>query len=129
MVRGNRAAGSRVILRGSINARIGAPTSSVYVASKAALISMARTLSGELIGRGIRVNAISPGPISTSLYSRLGLTDSALAAMKSDLLRQIPSGQFGQPSDIANAAVYFASDESRFVVGSELVVDGGMSNV
>src|SRR3546814_2363745 len=64
---------SSIVLNTSINARIGMPNSSVYAASKAGLISLARTLSGELIGRGIRVNAVSPGPVTTPIYGKLGL--------------------------------------------------------
>ena len=118
-----------IVLNGSINARIGMPNSSVYAATKAGLISFAKTLSGELIGRGIRANVISPGPTATSLYGELGLGPAELDGMKSALLKQLPVGRFGEPEEIADAVVYFASDESRFVVGSELVMDGGMSNL
>ncbi|MCW0234630.1 MAG: SDR family oxidoreductase [Ferrovibrio sp.] len=118
-----------VVLNTSINARIGMPNSSVYAASKAGLISLARTLSGELIGRGIRVNAVSPGPISTPLYGKLGLSEADLKAMASGIMDQIPAKRFGQPSEIAKAVVFLASDESAFTVGSELIIDGGMSNL
>jgi NAD(P)-dependent dehydrogenase (short-subunit alcohol dehydrogenase family) len=120
---------SSVVLNTSINARIGMPNSSVYGASKAALISMARTLSGELIGRGVRVNAVSPGPVSTPIYGKLGLPADQLAAMAGHIQGQIPLGRFGNPIEIAKAIVFFASDESAFTVGSELIIDGGMSNI
>jgi NAD(P)-dependent dehydrogenase (short-subunit alcohol dehydrogenase family) len=120
---------SSVVFNTSINARIGMPNSSVYAASKAALISMARTLSGELIGRGIRFNAISPGPVTTPIYGKLGLPADQLAAMAGHIQGQIPLGRFGNPIEIAKAVVFFASDESSFTVGSELVIDGGMSNI
>jgi NAD(P)-dependent dehydrogenase (short-subunit alcohol dehydrogenase family) len=118
-----------IVLNTSINARIGMPNSSVYAATKAGLISLARTLSGELIGRGIRVNAVSPGPISTPLYGKLGLEAADLEKMAGSILGQIPAGRFGEPSEIAKAIVFLASDESAFTVGSELVIDGGMSNL
>jgi NAD(P)-dependent dehydrogenase (short-subunit alcohol dehydrogenase family) len=118
-----------IILNGSINAHIGMANSSIYAASKAGLVALARTLSGELIGRGIRANVVSPGPVSTPLYGKLGLGAADLDAMKSGLLGQIPVGRFGEPDEIANAVVYFASDESKYTVGSELVVDGGMTNL
>lgn len=118
-----------IVLNTSINARIGMPNSSVYAATKAGLISLARTLSGELIGRGIRVNAVSPGPISTPLYGKLGLEAADLEKMAGSILGQIPAGRFGEPSEIAKAVVFLASDESAFTVGSELVIDGGMSNL
>jgi NAD(P)-dependent dehydrogenase (short-subunit alcohol dehydrogenase family) len=118
-----------IVLNTSINARIGMPNSSVYAATKAGLISLARTLSGELIQRGIRVNAVSPGPISTPIYGKLGLSEADLKATTATIQNQIPAGRFGNPSEIAKAVVFLASDESAFTVGSELVIDGGMSNL
>jgi len=120
---------SSVVLNASINAHIGMPNTSVYAATKAALLSLARTLSGELIARGIRVNAVSPGPISTPLYGKLGLSEADLKTVATSIQNQIPVGHFGKPSDIAHAIVFLASDESAFTVGSELVIDGGMSNL
>lgn len=116
-----------IVLNTSVNAHIGMPNTSVYGATKAALLSMARTLSGELIGRGIRVNAVSPGPISTPLYGKLGLSESDLKAAAASIQSQVPAGRFGNPSEIAHAIVFLASDESAFTVGSELLIDGGMS--
>jgi NAD(P)-dependent dehydrogenase (short-subunit alcohol dehydrogenase family) len=115
-----------IILNASINAHIGMPNTSVYGATKAALLSLARTLSGELISRGIRVNAISPGPIATPLYSKLGLSTADLHATSEALQSQIPAKRFGKPGEIASAVVFLASDESAFTVGSELIVDGGL---
>lgn len=118
-----------IILNASVNAHIGMPNTSVYAASKAALLSMVRTLSGELIKRGIRVNAVSPGPISTPLYGKLGLQEADLKAVAASIQSQVPAGRFGTPSEIAHAVVFFASDESAFTIGSELLIDGGMSNL
>jgi NAD(P)-dependent dehydrogenase (short-subunit alcohol dehydrogenase family) len=112
-----------IVLTTSINAHMGMPTSSIYGASKAALLSLAKTLSGELIPRGIRVNAISPGPIATALFERLG------PEMSGSIERQIPLKRFGNPSEVARAIVFLASDEAPFTVGSELVIDGGMSTL
>jgi NAD(P)-dependent dehydrogenase (short-subunit alcohol dehydrogenase family) len=120
---------SSIVLNTSINARVGMPNSSVYALSKAALISLARTWSGELIGRGIRVNAVSPGPVSTPIYGKMGMASDQLAALAGHIQSQIPLGRFGNPVEIAKAIVFFASDESSFTVGSELVIDGGMSNL
>jgi NAD(P)-dependent dehydrogenase (short-subunit alcohol dehydrogenase family) len=120
---------SSIVLNTSINAHIGMPMSSLYAASKAGLISLARTLSGELIGRGIRVNAISPGPVSTPIYGKLGLPAEQLQGMAAQIQSQIPVGRFGDPVEIAKAVVFFASDESSFTVGSELIIDGGMSTI
>ena len=118
-----------IVLNTSINARIGMPNSTVYAASKAGLISMARTLSGELIGRGIRVNAVSPGPVSTPLYGKLGMSAEDLQKTAASILANVPAGRFGLPSEIAKAVVFLASDESAFTVGSELIIDGGMSTL
>jgi NAD(P)-dependent dehydrogenase (short-subunit alcohol dehydrogenase family) len=118
-----------VVLNSSINAHIGMPNTSIYGATKAALLSLSKTLSGELISRGIRVNAISPGPVATPLYGKLGLAKAELDAVSESLTNQIPAKRFGTPSEIAQAIVYFASDESAYTVGSELVIDGGMSNL
>jgi NAD(P)-dependent dehydrogenase (short-subunit alcohol dehydrogenase family) len=116
-----------IVLNGSVNAHVGMPNSSVYGASKAALVSFARTLSGELISRGIRVNVVSPGPISTPLYSKLGLAEADLKAVASSIQGQVPAGRFGAPSEVAKAFVFLASDESAFTVGGELLMDGGLS--
>ncbi len=118
-----------IVLSTSVNAHIGMPNSSIYSASKAALLSLARTLSGELISRGIRVNAVSPGPIATPLYDKLGLGKEDLKAMSEVLKQQVPARRFGTPQEIAQAIVFFASDEAAFTVGSELLIDGGMSNI
>jgi len=114
-----------VVLMTSINSHIGMPNTSVYGASKAALLSLTRTLSGELISRGIRINAISGGPIETPLYRKLGMGNSELKTLQS----QIPVRRLGTPLELAQTVVFFASDESAFIVGSELIVDGGMSNL
>jgi len=118
---------SSIVLNASINAHIGMPNSSVYASSKAALLSLAKTLSGELIGRGIRVNVISPGPISTPLYGKLGMTPDQLDATAKGILGMVKAGRFGDPVEIAKAVVFLASDETRFAVGAELIIDGGLS--
>ena len=115
-----------IVLNTSINAHIGMPNTSVYAATKAGLLSLARTLSGELIGRGIRVNAVSPGPVSTPLYGKLGMSPADLDKTAQAILAQVPAGRFGQVGEIAKAVVFLASDESPFAVGSELIIDGGM---
>ncbi|MBA3594932.1 MAG: SDR family oxidoreductase [Pseudomonadota bacterium] len=118
-----------VILTASVVAHVGMPTSSVYSATKAGLISLARTLSGELIARGIRVNALSPGAVNTPIYGKLGMPADELQKMEDGLRAQTPAQRFGTPDEVAQAAVYLASDESRFAVGSELVLDGGFSAI
>ena len=91
-----------------------------------AINSFARAAAHEA-PRGIRVNAVSPGPIATPLYSKLGLSAADLKATSEALQNQIPAKRFGKPAEIASAVVFLASDESAFTVGSELIIDGGLS--
>lgn len=116
-----------IVLMGSVNAHIGMPNTSIYGASKAALASLTRTLSAELISRGIRVNAISPGPIRTPLYSKLGLPDAEQKNFAAAVESQVPAKRFGEAIEVAKAVVFLASDEASFTVGSELLMDGGLS--
>jgi NAD(P)-dependent dehydrogenase (short-subunit alcohol dehydrogenase family) len=121
--------GAAIVLNSSMLADMGVPGASIYAASKAAVASLARSLSAELLGRGIRVNTVSPGNIRTPLYDRLGMPreqrDAALAAE----LAQIPLGRFGSAEEIARAVVFLLSPESSYVVGETLVVDGGRSRL
>ena len=121
--------GASVVLNASINAHIGMANSSVYAASKAALLSLARTLSAELVGRNIRVNAISPGPVTTPIFGRMGLGAEALEQIRQSIASQVPMKRFGRPEEIAKAALFLASSDSSFLLGSEIVADGGMSQL
>ncbi|MBS0583947.1 MAG: SDR family oxidoreductase [Proteobacteria bacterium] len=121
--------GASIVINGSINARIGMPNSSVYSASKAAVISLAKTLSAELLPRDIRVNVLSPGPVSTPLYGKLGLDSSALEATAAQIQSQIPLGRFGTPEEIAATVLHLSAPESAFIVGTEIIADGGMSQL
>lgn len=116
-----------IVLNASINAHVGMPNTSVYGASKAALLSLTRTLSGEFVSRGIRVNAVSPGPIETPLYGKLGLSGNDLKNVSDSIRNLVPVKRFGKPSEIAHAVLFLASDEAAFTVGSELIIDGGLS--
>lgn len=120
---------SSVILCGSVSARIGLPTSSVYAASKAALLSLARTLSAELLARGVRINGLSPGPVETPALNKLGLSGAAQASLQSEIKDLVPLGRMGTPTELAKAALFLASDESAYVVGTELLVDGGTGSL
>ena len=115
-----------IILNTSINAHMGMANSSVYSATKAALITLARTLSSELLPRKIRVNAISPGPVKTPIFGKLGLPSEQLDALAASIQSKVPLGRFGNPEEIAKIATFFASDDSTFVLGAELIADGGM---
>ncbi|MGN6581362.1 MAG: SDR family oxidoreductase [Bordetella sp.] len=121
--------GAAIVLNGSVNAHIGMPGSSIYAASKAALISLARTLSGELLSQGIRVNVVSPGPVTTPLYDKLGLDAQALRETSAQIQGQVPLGRFATPAEIAATVLHLSAAESAFIVGAEIVVDGGMSRL
>ena len=86
-------------------------------------------MSGELLGRGIRVNGLSPGPTETPALNKLGLAPEQQDALRAQIRELVPVGRMGTPWELAKAAVFLASDESRFVVGTELLVDGGVANL
>lgn len=115
--------GGSIILNTSVSAHMGMATSSVYSATKAALLTLAKTLSSELLPRRIRVNAISPGPVTTPIYGKTGLPEEEL---KASVKSKVPLGRFGEPAEIAKIATFFASEDSTFVLGAELIADGGM---
>jgi NAD(P)-dependent dehydrogenase (short-subunit alcohol dehydrogenase family) len=121
--------GGTIVLNTSIANQLGNPTMSVYAASKAALRSLVRTFSAELVERGIRVNAISPGPIETPIYGRLDLPPEAQEEMAAAFTEQVPLKRFGAAEEVANAVLFLSSSESSFVLGHELVVDGGMTQL
>jgi len=118
--------GSAVVLNASINAHLGMPGTTVYGATKAAVINMAKTLSADLLEKGIRVNAISPGPVTSALLARDGITQEKLQETKDWIQSQVPIKRFGTPQEIAAAVLYLTAPESAFVVGTELIIDGGM---
>jgi NAD(P)-dependent dehydrogenase (short-subunit alcohol dehydrogenase family) len=120
-------AGAGVVLNASVNAHKGMPGTTVYGASKAAVVNLAKTLSADLIPRGIRVNAISPGPVESALLARLGMSDAQLQQTKEWIKGQVPMKRFAQPDEIAEAVLYLCSGASSFVAGADLVLDGGMT--
>lgn len=115
-----------IILNGSVNSHVGFASASVYSASKAALHSLARTLTPELIKRGIRINTLNIGPIDTPLYSKLGLPQAAVQGFAGAVVGKLPVKRFGKAEEVAKAAAFLASSDSSFVVGSEITTDGGM---
>lgn len=121
--------GASIILNTSINAHIGMPTTTVYAASKAALSSLIRTVSGELVDRHIRVNAVSPGPVETPFYGRLGMNAEQMQGVANSIVGQVPVGRFGKPEEIAKVVAFLASSDSSFLLGTEITADGGMSQL
>lgn len=118
-----------IVLNTSCLDEMGMSGMSIYSASKAAVRSLARSFSAELVGQGIRVNAVSPGPIETPIYSKLGMPAEAVQSMAEGLIGQIPMGRFGQADEVAKAVLFLASDDSSFMLGEEIVVDGGWSKI
>ncbi len=121
--------GASIILNASVVTAKGIGSFSVYSATKAAVRSLARTWTVELKHRKIRVNAVSPGPIDTPIFDYQGQTEDQIADTKARLSSRVPMGRMGQADEIAKAALFLASDDSSFVTGIELFVDGGMAQV
>ncbi len=121
--------GASVIVTTSISNIMGLAGSSVYAASKAAARSMVRVLATELLPRGIRVNAISPGPIETPIMTKSGMPAEQVQGMMDMLVSKVPIDRIGHADEVARTALFLASDDSSFVVGAEIVVDGGWSDV
>jgi NAD(P)-dependent dehydrogenase (short-subunit alcohol dehydrogenase family) len=114
-----------IIFNGSVNALTGIPNSSLYTAAKGAMHALARALAAELIGRGIRVNTISIGPTATHLLDRSGTSQAILAEQDKVRISHSPIKRLGLPEEIAKVALFLASQDSSFVVGSEIAADGG----
>ena len=119
------AQGAAVILIASAIAHIGLPNTSIYAASKAALIRFARTFSAELIEQGIRVNVVSPGPVWTPIYQRFGLPPDKLDQLTEGIRSRVPMKRFADPREIARTVLFLASNDSSFILGTEIVADGG----
>lgn len=121
--------GGSVILNGSIAGYTGSEAFSVYSATKAAVRSFARGWTNDLKGRKIRVNTLSPGPIDTPILDGLGRTKADVEQVKAGLAAKVPLGRLGTPEEIAKVALFLASDDSSFVTGIDLTIDGGMAQV
>jgi NAD(P)-dependent dehydrogenase (short-subunit alcohol dehydrogenase family) len=120
---------SSIVFNTSINNQMGMPNSGIYAASKAALRSLTRVLAAELIERGIRVNAVSPGPITTPIYTKLGIPQTQIEQFAGKLQQVIPMKRFGEAEEVAKAVLFLASNDASFVLGEELVVDGGWTQL
>jgi NAD(P)-dependent dehydrogenase (short-subunit alcohol dehydrogenase family) len=121
--------GGSIILNASIASSKGAEALSVYSATKAAIRSFARTWTVELKHRKIRVNAISPGPIDTPGFNGLALSEEQIEQFKTSIVSTVPMGRMGSPDEVAKAVSFLASDDSSYVTGIELFVDGGMAQI
>ncbi|WP_029621293.1 SDR family NAD(P)-dependent oxidoreductase [Pseudorhizobium marinum] len=118
--------GGNIVITSSLAATRVLPNHTVYAGAKAAVAAFARNWALELRDRKIRVNILSPGPTDTAILAKLGVSDADRPSFEADLARTIPAGRLGLPEELANAALFLASDTGSFVNGIELNVDGGM---
>lgn len=121
--------GGAIVLNSSVVNTKGMAGFSVYSATKAAVRSFARTWTTELKDRKIRVNVVSPGPIETPIFDKMGLSEQQFQEFGANIAAQVPLGRFGQADEIAKAVLFLASNDSSYVAGVDLYVDGGMAAV
>jgi len=121
--------GGSILFTSSIVSQKGFEGFGVYSASKGALRSFARVLTNEVKSRGIRVNAIAPGPIETPIYGKMGLPGEVVEELGKGFAQAVPLGRFGKASEIASTALFLASDDASFINGIEIEVDGGLSQI
>ena len=121
--------GSSIIINSSTVNTKGFAGFVAYAGTKAAVRNFARGMSAELAPRGIRVNCVSPGPIGTPLWGKTGLSEEQTQLAGGEIVKQVPAGRFGTAEEIADAVLFLASDESKYVVGADLYVDGGTGQV
>jgi NAD(P)-dependent dehydrogenase (short-subunit alcohol dehydrogenase family) len=118
-----------IVLNSSIVNAKGTPTASVYAASKAAVRSLARTFAAELVERGIRVNVVSPGPITTPIFGRTGLPQEAVDQFAEQIKSTNPMKRFGKPEEVGHAVLFLASSEASYITAVDLNVDGGAGQI
>jgi NAD(P)-dependent dehydrogenase (short-subunit alcohol dehydrogenase family) len=121
--------GASIILNTSVAGSTGNPGASAYSATKAALRSLARTAAAELVGRGIRVNTVAPGPIVTPILGRTGLPKEAIDEFTKRVVERVPMKRFGQPEEVAGAVAFLASQDASYITGVEINVDGGQGQI
>ncbi|MGI8891132.1 MAG: SDR family oxidoreductase [Chthoniobacterales bacterium] len=119
--------GASVIITSTTAVHFGMAGASVYAAGKAALNSLAKTFAIELAPKKIRVNVVSPGPIATPIFSKMGMSKDQMDETVAEIQSQVPLGRMGEAAEIAKAVAFLASDDSAFVTGTELLIDGGLA--
>jgi len=119
--------GASVVFLSSNTASMNGTSSSIYSSGKAALNAVMRIAALELAPRGIRVNAVSPGPTETEILNKIGLDEAALKGLHDWMIERIPLKKMGAADDVAKMVAYFCGDQAKFITGAEVVMDGGMS--
>ena len=118
-----------IVLNASVAGTKGTPGTSAYAATKAAVRSLARTFGAELVGRGIRVNVVSPGPITTPIIGRTGLPQAAIDEFSKQIKEDVPMKRFGTSEEVGHAVLFLASSEASYITGVDLNVDGGLGQI
>lgn len=121
--------GGSIILNGSVVAQKGFPNATVYSATKAAIVNLAKTLSTDLLSQNIRVNSLSPGPIDTPIFGRMGGTVEETKQTQAHMATMVPLKRLGRVDEIAKTVLFLASDDSSFILGSDISVDGGVGQL
>src|ERR1700722_1325512 len=121
--------GASIIVNTSVADQKGTAGTSAYSATKAALRSLARTTAAELAARGIRVNAVAPGPIVTPIFGRTGLPKEAIDEFAKEIISKVPMKRFGQPEEVAGTVAFLASQDASYITGVEINVDGGLGQI
>ncbi len=121
--------GASIILNTSVADIKGNEGMSAYSATKAALRSLARTAAAELVARGIRVNAVAPGPIVTPIFEKTGLPKESVDEIAKQIIEKVPMKRFGQPEEVAATVAFLASEDASYITGVEINVDGGAGQI
>jgi NAD(P)-dependent dehydrogenase (short-subunit alcohol dehydrogenase family) len=121
--------GASIVLNTSVADQKGNPGSSAYSATKAALRSLARTAAAELVGRGIRVNAVAPGPIQTPIFGKTGLPKEQIEEFEKEITARVPMKRVGKPEEVAATVAFLASQDASYITGVEINVDGGLGQI
>jgi NAD(P)-dependent dehydrogenase (short-subunit alcohol dehydrogenase family) len=121
--------GGSILMTASVVSKKGFSGSSVYAATKAAVRSFGRTLATELAPRGIRVNTLSPGPVATPIFAKMGLSEDETGKMLERMAQSVAIKRMGEPDEIARAALFLVSDDASLVIGTELFADGGLAEL
>jgi len=121
--------GGSIVLNASAVIHKGFEHGAIYSATKAAVRSFSRTLSKDLAPRNIRVNTVSPGPVETPIYSKMGMTEEQMKGMAEGMTQLVPMKRFGSSDEVAKAVLFLASSDSSFIIGEEILIDGGIATI